>query len=129
VLNVSGERGAAPVEAVFGIIMLLALVLGTIEVAFALYARNVVAASAHEAARTAVELGRSPDEVQLVAQRTIERAAGGLIDDFTIRTEYDESNARSVRIVVSGYLEPFGPVPIPLTFRTTASAALPDETL
>src|SRR5687768_13461790 len=52
------ESGSALIESTFALVLLMFLVLGTIEVAFALYGRNVVLNAAHQAARTAVEVGR-----------------------------------------------------------------------
>src|SRR5688500_14384068 len=41
------ELGSAAIESTFALLFLLVLVLGTIEVAFALYGRNVILSAAH----------------------------------------------------------------------------------
>jgi Flp pilus assembly protein TadG len=124
--SVTGEeRGAAPLEAVFGIVMLLVLVLGVLEVAFALYARNVVAASAHEGARAAIEVGRGPADAARVARSTVERAAGNLVENLEVATTVSGGPGRSLRVTVTGSLRPFGPVPIPVHVSSSATVALP----
>jgi len=117
------ERGSAVLETVASISMVLLLALGAIEVAFALYARNVLAASAHEGARAAIELGRSPEDAVAVAGATVRRAAGGLVSDLDISVATGAVNGRSVvRVHVTGSLKPFGPVPLPMRFSNTATS-------
>lgn len=122
-LIILNERGSSAAEATFAIVFLMLLVLGVIEIAFALYARNVVSASAHEAARHAVEIGRDPDTARSVARSTVVQAAGGLVDGLTIGVRSSATRGRrSVEVIVSGRMKPFGPVPLPIAFSTTATA-------
>jgi hypothetical protein len=117
-------------DAVFGIVTLIFMVLAVIQVAFALYGRNVVAASAHEGARAAVELGRDVSDAQVIARRTVERATGRLVTSLDVNTTVVDSGDRSmVRVVVDGTLRPFGPVPFPIHVSSAATAALPQEDL
>lgn len=119
--------GSAPVETVFAIVILMVLVLGTIEVTFALYARNVIAASAHEGARAAVELGTTPAEIQQVAESTVRRSAGGLVTALEVSTAMEQSTEREVvQVAVRGAMKPFGPVPLRLTFESLATAVRED---
>lgn len=119
-----GERGAAPLESVFAIVLLLVLVLGAIEVAYALYARNVISASAHEGARTAIEMGRDPEEAALIAHRTVTRSAGGLVTGLEVRTQMSSTEDHSlVRVTVSGRLRAWGPVPLPIELTSTATSS------
>jgi Flp pilus assembly protein TadG len=116
------ERGSAVVETVMAIVMLMILVLGAIEVGFALYARNVVSAAAHEGARSAMELGRSADDASAIARATVVRSAGGLVRDLRVATSVRNVGTRAlVRVRVSGVLRAFGPVPLPIPMSATAS--------
>ena len=118
------ERGSAPLEAVFAIVFLLLLVLGTLQVALALYARNVVASAAHDGARAAVELGRDPSSAESVAREVVIRSAGRLVDDLDIAAEIERTDdSEVVRVVVRGRLTPFGPIPVSVPFVTTARAS------
>lgn len=117
------DRGSAPVESIFAIVFILLLVLGVIEVAFALYGRNVLMSSAHEGARAAVEYGRSPQEAATIAQDTVRRAAGSLVDDLRVSVAVSEGSGPSiVRVRVQGIVDAFGPVPFPMPVDTTVSA-------
>lgn len=101
------------------------LVLGTLEVAFALYARNIVATSAHEAARAAVEIGRDPDSARAIARTTVTRAAGGLVHDLKIGIRRSRTaDMRLVEVLVTGRMRPFGPVPLPIPLSARATAIL-----
>jgi Flp pilus assembly protein TadG len=98
------------------------LVLGTIEVAFALYARNVVGAAAHEGARAAAELGRTPHDATSIARAAVVASAGGLVRDLRVDTSVASAGTRSiVRVRVSGILRSFGPVPLPVPLRAAAT--------
>ncbi|CAN5346313.1 hypothetical protein BH20ACT22_BH20ACT22_09370 [soil metagenome] len=118
------ERGSAPLETVFAIAFLLLLVVGAIEVAWALYGRNVLMSSAHEGARAALELGRSSSDAVTIATRSIEQSAGALVDDLDVGVSTETLDGRStVRVEVSGVLAPWGPVPIPLPVKTAATVS------
>lgn len=122
------QSGSAAVESVFSIVILVFLVLAVVEVAFSLYARNVVAASAHEGARAAVERGRSAAEAQAIAVDTVRAAAGGLVDRLGVDVATQSIGTRSiVSVVVTGRVKPFGPVPVPLGLRAEASAGVETE--
>lgn len=119
-----GERGSAAVESVAAIVVLLVLVLAVVEIAFALYARNVVIASAHEGARAGIELGRSPSEARRVAEATTRRAAGGLVRDLAVAVEVRRASGRAfVRVQLDGWLRGFGPVPLPMRMRASATSS------
>jgi Flp pilus assembly protein TadG len=121
-LTLQDERGSAVVESVMAIIVLMFLVLGTIEVAFALYARNVVGAAAHEGARAAAELGRTSGDATSVARAAVVRSAGGLVRDLQVSSTVARVGTRSVvRVRVSGMLRSFGPVPVPVPLRAEAT--------
>lgn len=117
------ERGSAPVESSFAIVILMLLVLGVMEIALALYGRNVLISSAHEAARAAVERGRDSHEAEAIARRTIKSAAGGLVDDLEVWVVERRLGATSIiRVSVSAVVNSFGPVPLPMPVSTDATA-------
>lgn len=120
----ASERGSAPIETTFAIVLLVVFVLGVLEVALAVYGRNVLNAAAHEGARAAVERGRDLSEVETIARATVERATGRLVDDLAIDVGATRTESRLVvRVEVSGALNPFGPIPLPLSFAATATAS------
>jgi hypothetical protein len=122
-LRARNDRGAAPLEVVVAMFLLTFLVLGVTEVAFALYARNVVAASAHEGARAAVELGRSPGDAAGVARETVEKAAGGVVDDLHVAVSTrDVGEVEIIHVSVEATLQPFGPIPLPMRVDTSSTA-------
>jgi TadE-like protein len=103
---------------------LMLLVLGTIEVALALYGRDVVAAAAHEGARAAVELGRDPADARFVAQRTVRRASGSLVRDLAVKVSTHATGSTSyVRVRIAGWLRPLGPIPFAVPVSAVATVA------
>jgi hypothetical protein len=128
VLRSHEERGSAAIESVVSIVLLVFMFLAVVEVAFTLYARNVIAASAHEGARAAVERGRSVAEAEAIAVETVRRSAGGLINGLRVDVGVSAAGDRSiVSVTVGGVLEPFGPVPLPMNLRTDAHAVAETE--
>jgi hypothetical protein len=124
----ASEEGAAPLEAIFAIVFLLLLSLGVVQVALALYGRNVAISSVHEAARAAIELGRNPDEGAAIAQRTVERAAGGLVDDLRLAVVIEDLGGEEiVRVRLTGRLSAPGPIPVPLPLDVVATAVRPGD--
>ena len=117
------EQGSAPVEMTFAIILLMLLTLGVIQVAFTLYARNVVMASAHEGARAALERGRTQSEAAAIVREVVARATGRLIEDLTVDVAVRGSaDRRFVSVRVRGLVTDFGPVPVPIALSSTATA-------
>ncbi len=124
-----GERGAAPAEMTFAIVLLMTLALGVMQVAFALYARNVIAASAHEGARAALERGRTRAEAASIARAVVSRATGRLIEDLAVDVAaVGTAQRRTVIVRVKGIVTDFGPVPLPIVLSSTATAHM-DEAL
>jgi Flp pilus assembly protein TadG len=113
------ERGSAPLESVFAIVMLLVLTLGAVQVAFALYARNVVASAAHEGARAVVERGAVAGDARAVASSVVERSAGGLVEGLQVDVT---RSGTAVRVHVRGVAASLGPVPVRLPLRATATS-------
>lgn len=110
-------------ESTFALVLLLAFVLGTIEVAFALYGRNVVLSAAHEGARAAVELGRDPNEAAAIARDTVARSAGGVVDDLEVRVA-TAAAGDEIAVRVRAVVDAWGPVPFPFRVNTVVSAPI-----
>jgi hypothetical protein len=119
-------RGSASVESIFAIVFMMLVALGVVQVAFTLYARNVLASAAHEGARAAVERGTPPAEAEGIALATIERAAGGLLEGLRVVSVIETNGGRQmIRVRITGSLRPFGIVPVRISFDETASASRP----
>lgn len=118
------ESGSAPIEFVFAALFCLFLLFAVFEVAFALYGRNVVVSSAHEAARAVVELGATSADGHAVARSTVERAASGVVSDYTVDVGRVTADDRTViRVAVSARLDSPGPIPITIPVDVMATAS------
>ena len=110
-------------EAAFSIVLLMLLALGIIQVALVLYARNVVAASAHEGARAAIELGSSADDAAAIARDVVRQATGALVDDLDIDVDSRQrGDELTVAVRVTGVVTNLGPLPIPIPLSSLATA-------
>ena len=119
----SAQGGSALLESIFALLLLLVLVLGAIQVAFVLYARNVVGASAHEGARAAVELGRNADDARTVASEVVRSSVGGLVEQMEVVVSVQTVGDLSVvRVRVTGRLKSFGVVPIRMPVGSVATS-------
>ena len=117
------QAGSALLESIFALLLLLVLVLGAVQVAFVLYARNVVAASAHEGARAAVELGRNADDARTVASEVVRSSVGGLVEQMEVVVSVQTVGDLSVvRVRVTGRLKSFGVVPIRMPVGSVATS-------
>jgi hypothetical protein len=103
------DRGSTLVESVFGLTLLLLAAIAIVQVALVMYARNVMAAAAHEGARLAVERGAQPEEARALALGVIEGVAGGLVDNTTITSGVSGDR---LTLRVSGSVDSFGPLPL-----------------
>jgi Flp pilus assembly protein TadG len=117
------EVGSAAIETMFALLICLVLVLGTIEVALALYARNVVLSAAHEGARAAVEVGSDPGTASMAAHQTVRRAAGRLIRELNIEVSIRELPERAALVRLSATVVPPGPLPFPFSVDTVGRAS------
>ena len=116
-------QGSAVLESIFALLLLLILVLGAIQVTFVLYARNVVAASAHEGARAAVELGRNANDARIVASDVVRSSAGGLVEQMQVAVSVQSVGDLSiVRVRVIGRLKSFGVVPVRIPVNSVATS-------
>jgi Flp pilus assembly protein TadG len=80
------ERGAAVVDFVLVLVVLVPLVLGILQVALVMQVRNTLAAAASEGARVGVTADRGPAEGVAAAREQIgEAIAGRYADDVSVR--------------------------------------------
>ena len=122
------ERGSATIESILAIVILMLLTLGALQVAFVLYARNIVISAAHEGARAAVERGATGTDAGAVAGAVVERSAGGLVSDLSVDTEaMERAGSELLTVRVQGTIRALGPVPV--FFPVTATATSVGESL
>lgn len=115
------ERGNAIIQFPVALLLLMVLTLGIAQVSFTLYAKNVLASSAHEGARAAAENGRSLDDARLIATEVIRRATGKMAELLRVNVDHAPvlGGGESVQVEVLAELRPWGVVPfsIPMTAR------------
>jgi Flp pilus assembly protein TadG len=103
-----GDRGAAVVDFVLVLVVLVPLVLGIFQVALVLHVRNTLTAAASEGARYAATLDRP---VEAGALRTREQISGALAEQFagqvTARST-TVAGAPGVEVDVSAEVPPLG---------------------
>ena len=127
-LTTRSEDGSTVVESVFAILFLITLLLGTVQVVFTLYSRNVVRAAAQEGARSAIERGATGADATDAARSTVTSAAGGLVRSLDVavsRTRQDDGDLMTVR--VQGWLRPLGPLPFSTAVTAVAHARAPAD--
>ena len=80
------ERGAAVVDFVLVLVVLIPLVLGILQVALVMQVRNTLAAAASEGARVAATADRGPgDGVAATREQIGDAIAGRYAEDVTVR--------------------------------------------
>lgn len=115
------QRGAVVLESIFAVALLMIVALGVIQIALLLFARNMVQASAHEAARAAIERGLAPDAASETARRVATASMGSMARRLDIATERRRIGTQEVVTVrVTAILEPAGPIPIAPAVVATA---------
>lgn len=81
-----GERGAAVVDFVLVLVVLVPLVLGIVQVALVMHVHNTLASAAAEGARVAAAQGAtSADGVARTRQQIDDAIAGRFADDVSVR--------------------------------------------
>lgn len=104
--------------------LLMVVAVGTIQLWLLLYARNTIHASAHEAARAAVERGTTGDEARSAAILMVRRSIGGMADVVTVDVSGRRLvNRRVVTVQVDARVAPTGPLPISVSVRASARVA------
>lgn len=122
------ENGSTLVESVFGLLFLMTLMLGAVQVVFTIYSRNVVQASAHEGARVAIERGATDRATASAVHATVAQAAAGLLSGLDVSVERTQVvGGELVTVTVAGLLRSAGPVPVKIPVTAIAHAVDIDE--
>jgi Flp pilus assembly protein TadG len=93
----SRQRGAAVVDFVLVLVVLIPVFLGILQVALVLFVRNTLTAAASEGARYAATLNRGPEEG---AARTRSQIAGALAGRYAQEVNARETTIDGARAVV-----------------------------
>lgn len=123
-MNRERDDGAAVVEFVLVSVLLVLLLFGVLQVGVYFYARNIVAASAADAARYAAAAGTDPAVGASRAEQLIHAGLGSSDITCTSVPGRDASSRLPVTIVhCTGRIKAFlAPIDIPLTVDMTSSA-------
>ena len=85
-LQARSQRGAAVVDFVLVLLVLVPLFLGILQVALVMLVRNTLSAAASEGARLAATSDRGPGDGAALAREQVDQAiAGRYADDVTVR--------------------------------------------
>jgi hypothetical protein len=102
------ESGAAVVDFVLVMVVLIPLVLGIIQVGLVLLVRNTLASAASEGARLAATADRGPGDGAALTREQIDGAISGrFAEDVTVRRVWIDG-ARGVEVVVRAEVPALG---------------------
>jgi Flp pilus assembly protein TadG len=102
------QRGAAVVDFVLVLLLLLPLFLGIVQLALVLHVRNTLASAAAEGARHAATLGATPADGQQKAREQIEDAvSGGFAQDISVEQVVVEG-APAYRVTIRAHVPALG---------------------
>jgi Flp pilus assembly protein TadG len=119
VLRLASERGAAVVDFVLIMVLLVPLVLGVAQVALVLHVRNTAAAAASEGARASAPLGATPADGAARTRSMIRAALADRYADDVTATRTTVGGAPGTEVVVRARVPAlglFGPS-VPITVR------------
>lgn len=120
--GMTDDRGSNPVEFVLVGTLLTALTLAVLQLAFAIYVRNVVHDAAVEGAYYAALADTTAKEGEERAREVIRRAIGpSYADDITVTSARREGQ-ETVEVRVRTTLPIFGLVGVPAALQVEASA-------
>ncbi|MFS0913157.1 TadE family protein [Microbacterium sp. 179-I 3D2 NHS] len=118
------DRGSSPVEFVLVGTLLTALTLGVLQLALAVYVRNVVHDAAVEGAYHAALADTTPAEGAERSRRVIERAVGGAYaEDITVGTSRALGH-ETVVVRIRTALPVLGLIGIPFAWEVEAHAPM-----
>ncbi len=103
-----GQRGAAVVDFVFVLILLLPLFLGILQLALVLHVRNTLASAAAEGARYAATLGAGPEDGRQKAREQIVGAISGQYAEDVVIDEVMIDGARAYRVTIRAEVPALG---------------------
>ena len=120
--GMSDDRGSNPVEFVLVGTLLTALTLAVLQLAFAIYVRNVVHDAAVEGAYYAALADTSAKEGEERAREVIRRAIGpSYAEDITVASARREGR-ETVEVRIRTTLPVFGLIGVPAALQVEASA-------
>ena len=118
-LGAAQERGAAVVDFVLIMVLLIPLVLGVAQLALVLHVRNTAAAAASEGARASAPLGATPADGAARTRSMIRAALADRYADDVTATRTTVGGAPGTEVVVRARVPAlglFGPS-VPITVR------------
>lgn len=125
-----GERGAAVVDFVFVLILLVPLVVGILQVGLVMHVRNVLSSAVSEGARSAARAGATSEDGISTARRQWQGAVSDdFIRDITV-TPVTLRGAPAYRVEVTAVVPALGLGGPGVEFSVAGSAVrevLPDE--
>ncbi len=102
------QGGAAVVDFVLVVLVVVPLVLGIMQVALVMFVRNTLAAAASEGARYAATADRGPADGEALTRRQVETAISGrYADDITVAPARI-GGARAVRVTIKATVPALG---------------------
>lgn len=116
------ERGSAPVEFLLVGIVLTALTLAVVQLALAIYVRNVVHAAAVDGAHRAALADSVPQDGVMHTSSLIEAAVGGTYAQDIHVAMTDALGAPTVEVTVRAALPVIGLIGVPGTLEVTGRA-------
>ncbi|WP_139984336.1 TadE/TadG family type IV pilus assembly protein [Nocardioides litoris] len=102
------ERGAAVVDFVLVLVILLPLVLGVVQVALTLHVRNTLASAAAEGARYGATQGRTPADATARTREQVRGVVSGRFADGVTARRVDVGGVPSVEVRVSAKVPALG---------------------
>ena len=118
----TGERGAAVVDVVLVMIVLLPLVAGVLQLALVLYARNTAMAAASEGARYAAALGMTPADGAAHARAELRDLATGSFVRSVTADATTLDGAPAVAVTVNARVPALGLAGPAVSFSVTGHA-------
>jgi len=102
------ERGAAVVDIVLVMVVLVPLVLGILQVALVLFVRNTMASAAAEGARLAATADRGPADGVALTRRQIDAVVSGRFAEDVVARPVLVDGAPGVEVVVRASVPALG---------------------
>jgi TadE-like protein len=104
----AGQRGAAIVDVVLVMVVLIPVVLGILQVALVLFVRNTLASAASEGARLAATSDRGPADGAALTREQIDGAVSGRFAQDVTARQVMVNGAPGVEVTVHARLPALG---------------------
>ena len=102
-------------------VLLATVAVAIVQMALVVFARNTLAAAAHEGARLAVERNQDPKIATSSVRDLVEDVVGGLVKDIDVVVEEVDGQ---VRVLVAGHVDTIGPLPLGIPVMQQATTRL-----